>query len=103
MIVAALERTRLATDRDHNFLSRKTLVKIIPQVIAEAHEKCKALGAQLEGELRSIVIANLLGIRRARDLKPSEVKFLPLSVRRFVERYREALDDNADDTRRDDR
>ena len=97
MIVSALERSRFADDRVHNFLSRKTLVKIIPHVIAEAHQKCKALGRQLEGELRSIVIANLQGMRRARDLKPNEVKFLPLSVRRFVERYRDSLKDGDDE------
>jgi len=97
MIVSALERSRFADDRDHNFLSRKTLVKIIPHVIAEAHEQCKALGRQLEGELRSIVIANLQGMRRARDLKPNEVKFLPLSIRRFVERYRDSLNDGDDE------
>lgn len=103
LIVSALDRSRFADDRDHNFLSRKTLVKIIPHVIAEAHEKCKALGGQLEGELRSIVIANLQGIRRARDLKPNEVKFLPLSVRRFVERYHDALGDDADQIGRHER
>jgi hypothetical protein len=59
-------------------------------VLFDAHEKCKALGRQLESELRSIVIANLLGMRNARDLQPDEVKFLPLSVRRFVERYQRA-------------
>jgi hypothetical protein len=100
-IVAALERTRFSADREHN-LSRKTLVKIVPHVIFEAHEKCKALGRQLEGELRSIVIANLQGIRRARELQPNQVQFLPLSVRRFVERYREALD-RRDDPVQDER
>lgn len=94
LIAAALDRTRFAADREHNYLSRKTLVKIIPFVVFEAHEKCKALGRQLEAELRSIVIANLQGMRRARHLKPSEVEFLPLSVRRFVERYAQARDDD---------
>jgi hypothetical protein len=90
LIVAAIDRNGLALDREHNYLSRKTLVKIIPRVLFDAHEKCKALGRQLESELRSIVIANLLGMRNARDLQPDEVKFLPLSVRRFVERYQRA-------------
>jgi hypothetical protein len=94
LLVAAIDRSKLAADRDHNFLSRKTLVKIIPFVILEAHEKCKALGRQLDNELRSIVIANLQGIRRARDLDARDVQFLPLSIRRFVERYRAARDSN---------
>ena len=88
LLVAAIDRSKLAADRDHNFLSRKTLVKIIPFVIFEAHEKCKALGRQLDNELRSIVIANLQAIRRVRDLEPRDVQFLPMSIRRFVERYR---------------
>jgi hypothetical protein len=97
LLVAAIDRSQLAADRDHNFLSRKTLVKIIPYVIMEAHEKCKALGRQLDNELRSIVIANLQGIRRARDLDPRDVQLLPLSIRRFVERYRAALEERATD------
>jgi hypothetical protein len=93
LLVAAIDRSGLSLDRDHNFLSRKTLVKIIPWVIFEAHEKCKALGRQLDTELRSIVIANLQGIRYARDLDEKDVQFLPLSIRRFVERYRAARAD----------
>ena len=98
LVVGALERSKFAQDRDHNFLSRKILVKIIPHVVAEAHEKCKALGRQLDTELRSIVIANLQGIRGARSLSSDEIRFLPLSVRRFVERYRAAVDDRGDDS-----
>lgn len=97
LMTAAIDRSGLSADRDHNFLSRKTLVKIIPWVIYEAHEKCKALGRQLDNELRSIVIANLQAIRHARDLDPKDVQFLPLSIRRFVERYRAALANDATD------
>lgn len=99
MMVTALEKTKLSADLDHNFLSRKTLAKLVPFVIFEAHEKCKALGRVLEAELRSIVIANLLGLRRARDLQPGDVRFLPLSIRRFVERYASAIEH--DDSSRD--
>jgi hypothetical protein len=100
MIVAAIEKTKLSADLDHNFLSRKTLAKLVPFVIFEAHEKCKALGRGLEAEMRSIVIANLQGLRRARDLQPGDVRFLPLSIRRFVERYAQATQDNDGDNRR---
>jgi hypothetical protein len=101
MIVAALEKTKLSADLDHNFLSRKTLAKLVPFVIFEAHEKCKALGWVLEAELRSIVVENLQGIRRARHLKPGDVRFLPLSIRRFVERYASAIEDDDDAGRQD--
>jgi hypothetical protein len=101
MIAAALDKTKLSADLDHNFMSRKTLARLVPFVVFEAHEKCKALGRVLEAELRSIVVANLQGIRRARHLKPDEVRFLPLSIRRFVERYARAIEEDGDDARRD--
>jgi hypothetical protein len=87
LIVAALHHTRFHPDREHNFLSRKSLVRIIPYVVYEAHEKCKALGRKLETELRSIVVANLQALRNARSLRPSDVQFRPVTIRRFVERY----------------
>ena len=102
LMVAAIDRSGLSLDRDHNFLSRKTLVKIIPFVIFEAHEKCKALGRLLDNELRSIVIANLQAIRNVRDLDEKDVQFLPLSIRRFVARYRAALDEQAEEESGDD-
>jgi hypothetical protein len=97
LMVGALDRTGLSADRDHNFMSRKMLVKIIPAVVFNAHEMCKALGRQLDTELRSIILANLQGIRRAKHLSPAETKFLPMSVRRYVERYRQALQRPDDD------
>jgi hypothetical protein len=97
LMVAALDRVGVAADRDHNFLSNKTLVKMMPFVVQQAHETGKSLGRQLEAELRSVVIANLLALRRAKDVKPGDVRFLPMSIRRFVERYRDALAERRDD------
>jgi hypothetical protein len=96
MIVGAIDRTSLSLDRDHNFLSRKTLVKIIPFVIYEAHEKCKAIGRQLDSEVRSIVVQNLQGIRNAKNLTPRQIRLLPESIRRHAERYKQALRDDDD-------
>jgi hypothetical protein len=87
LVVAALHHTKFHPDREHNFLSRKFLVRIIPYVVYQAHEKCKALGRKLESELRSIVVANLQALRNARSLRPSDVQFRPVTIRRFVERY----------------
>jgi hypothetical protein len=53
---------------------------------------CKALGRQLVAELRSIIIANLQGIRHAKHLSKEEISFLPMSLRRYVARYRGALE-----------
>jgi hypothetical protein len=90
LVVTALHRTKLALDKDHNFLSRKVLVKIIPYVVYEAHEKGKALGRKLESELRSIVVANLQAIRQARLLN-RDVRFQPVKIRDFVRRYSQVL------------
>jgi hypothetical protein len=93
LMVEALDRTGLSADKEHNFLSRKFLFRLIPFVIFDAHEKCKSLGRQLEAELRSIVIANLQMLKQARGLRISDVQFLPLSIRRFVERYARMVED----------
>ena len=92
-IVAALDRTSFSADREHNYLTNKSLVKVIPYVIYEAHEKCKALGRQLEAELRSVVIANLKRLKNMRGLRASDFTFAPVSIRRFVERYEEATNE----------
>ena len=94
LIVAALHRSGLSADKEHNFLTKKFLVKIIPYVIFNAHEKCKALGRQLEAELRSVVIANLQALKNIRKLKISEVEFVPFSVRRFIERFARVVEED---------
>jgi hypothetical protein len=33
------------------------------------------------------VVANLQALRNARSLRPSDVQFRPVTIRRFVERY----------------
>jgi hypothetical protein len=93
LIVNGLRRSGLSADRDHNFLSAKSIVRILPFVIQDAHEKCKAIGHQIEGELRSAVIARLRALRNARELARGDVTFKPMSVRGFLERYRRALGD----------
>lgn len=97
LIVEGLHRTGLSADREHNYLSDKSLTKIIPWVVYEAHEKAKGLGRQLESELRSIVVANLQALRRIRDLKAGDVKFLPMSIRKFVERYAQVIESENDE------
>jgi hypothetical protein len=93
LTVEALGRSGLAADRDHNFLSAKSIVRILPFVIQDAHEKCKAIGRQIEAELRSAVIARLRVLRNARELGTGDVSFKPMSIRGFLERYRRALGD----------
>ena len=91
LIVAALDRTRLSHDREHNFLSRKMLVRVIPSVIYRAHEMSKALGRKLESEVRSVVVANLQALRSS-SIRERDVQFRPVSIRRYVERFARSLD-----------
>ena len=87
LIVATLHRTGFSLDQDHNFMSRKRLVKHVPFVVYEAHEKCKALGRVLEGELKSLVISNLRRLRLTRAGEQDEVRFRPLPIRAYIDRY----------------
>jgi hypothetical protein len=94
LIVTALDRSGFSADSEHNFLTKKFLIKMVPFVTFNAHEKCKAIGRQLESELRSIAVANLQALRNLRNLKLSDVEFMPLSIRRFIQRYADILRDD---------
>jgi len=91
-IVAALDKHGLSADREHNYLSSKMLTRIVPFVIYDAHEKCKAIGRQLERELRSMIVSHLQRLRPT-VTRDSDVSLRPLPMRRFLERFREARDD----------
>ena len=68
----------------HELLFAKRLVKIIPQVVYMAHEYCKALGRQLESELKSVV-AKLFLLQRT-CINPANVKLLPMTIREYLQR-----------------
>lgn len=90
MIVSALDHVGFTLDRDHNFLSKKILVKIIPSVVYNAHENCKALGRMLERELKSMVLDNIKRLRGSRAPNPERVTYLPDSVQNFIKRWGDA-------------
>jgi hypothetical protein len=60
-------------------------VKIVPAVVYRAHEYCKALGRRLETELKSMIVANLHRLGKARRASDDAVSLRPLSARRFFE------------------
>lgn len=92
LIVAALRHTKFTPDLDHNFLTGKRLVKIVPQVIYTAHEYCKALGRRLESELKSMVVAQLVRVGRVRRPVDVTVRTYPLSTAQYLDRQRRAED-----------
>lgn len=87
LIALGVQKTGISADKDHNYLSSKTLVRIVPFVVYDAHEKCKAIGRQLEREVRSIVVAFLQRLRAGHIAKEGDVALKPVSMRRFVERF----------------
>ena len=86
LLVAALDHTKFTPDSDHNFLTGKRLVKIVPSVVYRAHEYCKALGRRLETELKSMIVANLHRLGLARRANDDAVSLRPLTAQRFFER-----------------
>ncbi|MFV8160978.1 hypothetical protein ACNQVK_02390 [Mycobacterium sp. 134] len=97
MIVGALDHVGFTLDRDHNFLSKKILVKILPSVVYNAHENCKALGRILERELKSMVLDNLKRLRGSRTPSVDRVAYFPDSVQQFIKRWSDAQPQDAAD------
>lgn len=91
-LVDAIDAAGLAYDRDHNFMSSNTLVKILPYPIQQAHEYAKTLGKKLEAELRSIVISRLIELKKLRS-SASDIIVRPVAVRDYLERFKRALEE----------
>lgn len=88
-IATALLTCQFSQDRDHNYLSRVTLVKLIPSVVYMAHEFAKQLGKKLETDYKSIVVARLAA-RRRQHIEERDVEIQPISVRRYLQRFIDA-------------
>ena len=93
LLVAALDHTKFTMDPDHNFLTGKRLVKIVPAVVYRAHEYCKALGRRLETEMKSMIVANLHRLGMARRANEDAVSLRPLNARRFFEQQARLQDE----------
>lgn len=92
LLVAALDHTKFHIDTDHNYLTGKRLVKIVPAVVYRAHEYCKALGRRLETELKSMIVANLHRLGLARRANDDAVSLRPLTAERFFDREAQLQD-----------
>lgn len=95
-LVDAVDAAGLAYDRDHNFLSSKMLVKILPYPIYQAHEYAKTLGKKLEAELKSIVVSRLIELKRLRS-SSSSIVVRPVAVREYLERHKRAFESGRDE------
>jgi Fe2+ or Zn2+ uptake regulation protein len=90
VLVEAVDLSGFSQDREHNYLSKHILVKMIPFVIFDAHEKCKALGKKLDLELKSIVIARLQELQQFR-VKAGSVIFQPVNIFDFAKQAKNLL------------
>lgn len=88
-VVNAVDAAGLSIDRDHNFLTGKMLVKLIPFPIWQAHEHAKTLGKKLEAELKSMVVGRLIELKRLRA-EPKDLVVRPIALRRYLERFARA-------------
>lgn len=85
-IAIALLTCQFAQDRDHNFLSRLTLTKLIPSVVHEAHTIAKTLGKKIESEFKSGVV-QLIASRRRQRIDEKDVEIQPIGIRRYLQRF----------------
>lgn len=85
-LAAALITCQFSQDKDHNFLSHLSLVKLIPSVVYLAHEFAKHLGKKLESEFKSIVVQRLAE-RRRKTLQENDVDIRPVGVRAYLQRF----------------
>ena len=91
LIIAGVHHTKWATDREHNFMSGRKLPRLVPYVVYEAHEKCKALGHKLESELRQAISARLSQLKASRGALAPKVDIEPISKGDYLSRMRKLL------------
>lgn len=100
-IIDGVHATKWALDRDHGFLSRGRLPRLIPHVVYEAHEKCKVLGHKLESELKQAIAANLSRIKGSRAIPGSKVTIEPISLAGYLNRAVKRLTRNKEPERKE--
>jgi Fe2+ or Zn2+ uptake regulation protein len=89
-LVTALLTCHLAPDRDHNFLSKLSLVKMVPFVVYQAHEFAKVLGKRLESDFKSAVVKRLAE-RRKQRIDDRDAVVHPIGVQRYLQRFSSVL------------
>lgn len=88
-VATALLACGFTQDRDHNYMSRLTLVRLLPSVVHRAHEFAKHLGNKLEREYKAAVVARI-SARRGQTIDERSAELRPIGVRRYLQRYIDA-------------
>jgi len=91
LIVSGVHHTKWAMDRDHNFMTSSKVPRLVPYVVYQAHEACKALGHKLESELRQAIAAKLSQIKSWRGLIVPKVTIEPVLASDYLKRMQKLL------------
>jgi hypothetical protein len=98
MIVDGVHATRWDLDRDHSFMSKMKLPKLIPFVVSQAHEKCKAIGHKLEQELRQAIGEKLSQLKALKGIRAPNVEIEPIGFGDYIKRIRRMLPSGRDES-----
>jgi hypothetical protein len=88
LIITGVHVTKWTLDREHNFMTARRMPRLVPYVVYEAHEKCKALGHKLEAELMQAITQRLSELKALRGLPVPRVEIEPVPLEQFRARLK---------------
>jgi hypothetical protein len=88
LIMTGVHATKWTLDREHNFMTARRMPRLVPYVVYEAHEKCKALGHKLESELMQAISQRLSELKALRGLPVPRVEIEPVPLEQFQARLK---------------
>lgn len=91
LIMTGVHATKWTLDREHNFMTARRMPRLVPYVVYEAHEKCKALGHKLESELMQAISHRLSEIKALRGLPVPRVEIEPVPLEQFRARLKRLM------------
>ena len=92
LIVEAVHDGGLTQDRDHNFMLDRQVVRLLPFVVYDAHEKSKVWGSRLSTEFRAAVFERLVELRQVRASgSQRDLVFEPIPAADYIKRVAKAL------------
>jgi len=88
LVITGVHVTKWTLDREHNFMTQRRMPRLVPYVVYEAHEKCKALGHKLEAELMQAITQRLSDLKALRGLPVPRVEIEPVPLEQFRARLK---------------
>ena len=92
LVVEALHDGGLTQDRDHSFMLDHQVVRLLPFVVYDAHEKSKVWGSRLSTEFRAAVFERLVERRQAgASGSQRDLVFEPIPAGEYIRRVAKLL------------